>query len=492
MKKIVILVILPDIKLKNKETNLKNDIDWENDVEWANSIYFSGVQDPESEEKKRWAIGYVFWKKQIKMFSMLQNVKVYFIRTKYTLQEGSYEINDNIITFGYNKIYGNIIYKTIKAIEMFRNDYDYIVRGNLNTVIDINALNKALQLLPSNNIFTSPFWEGNSYPFGHCYIISKDIADYLIESNIVFDDNNRWCTEDTADDYEITQIILKKYNYYALSGCDEPLKDKKSRVNKYGIRFIDGGISEKMIYNIKMSDDKVFLYRLKMISDKKYFLVYKYLIRHIWNKYVKERFGSLVFYNEENHKIPHLEYERDEQLLVSQYIGENDVVLELGARYGSVSCIINKILKNPLNQVSVEPDNTVWNALEKNKQINNCSFHIYKGIISDKNYSLKLAGYGSTVDITNILNDKQTINVKNLSLKELQKEKGLLFNVLVADCEGFLEVFLNENKFLYEQLDKIIFECDRGDVCDYAKIKEELFKHNFKMIENGFQCVFIK
>ena len=490
MKKIVIFVIIPDIKLsKSHNYDCKG---WEDDIVWAESTYLTSVENIESEEKKRWAIGYLFWKKQINMFNMLKNVKVYFIRTDNRLPKDSYEINDDVITFSYDKLYGTIQYKTIKAIEMFKDDYDYIVRGNLNTVIDMNSLNKALQLLPIDNIFTSPFWEGNSYPFGHCIIISRDVANYLVESNIVFDDTNRWCTEDTADDYEITQVILRKYNYYEMSGCDTPLIDRCSRVNKYGIRFIDGGVSEKMIYNIKMSDDKVFLYRLRIISDKKYFLVYKYLLKHIWNKYVKEKFGHFVFYNEENHKIPHLEYERDEQLLVSQYVSENDVVLELGARYGSVSCIINKIIKNPLNQVSVEPDNTVWDALEKNKQINNCSFYIHKGIISEKKYDLKLNGYGSTIDITNVLNDKQSINVKNISLKELQNEKGLLFNVLVADCEGFLEVFLNENNFLYEQLDKIIFECDRGDVCNYAKIKEELLNHNFKMIENGFQCVFKK
>ena len=37
--------------------------------------------------------------------------------------------------------------------------------------------------------------------------------------------------------------------------------------------------------------------------------------------------------------------EKPEQDLANQYIEENDVVLELGARYGSVSCTINSKLK---------------------------------------------------------------------------------------------------------------------------------------------------
>ena len=157
-----------------------------------------------------------------------------------------------------------------------------------------------------------------------------------------------------------------------------------------------------------------------------------------------------------------------------------------------MSCIINKILDNKYNQVSVEPDYTVWDTLEKNKNINNCFYNIFKGIISSKNYELKLNGYGSTVDITNTLKTYKSIKTDNISLLDLQKKYGLVFNVLVADCEGFLETFLNENKFLYTQLNKIIFECDRGDICNYNNIKSELINNNFKVIENGFQCVYIK
>jgi len=263
-------------------------------------------------------------------------------------------------------------------------------------------------------------------------------------------------------------------------------------VNKHGIVFNSNPMSTNILTNIKQSNDSVFLYRIRNINDNKYFTVYKCLIKHIWNKFVREKFKDLLFYNEANHLVPHLEYERDEQLLVAQYIDKDDIVLELGARYGSVSCIINRILENKLNQVSVEPDNTVWSALEKNKKINNCLFQIYKGIISRNKYKLKINGYGSTVDITNTITDMKSINTDNITLEELQKQTGLIFNVLVADCEGFLEVFLDENLFLYTQLTKIIFECDRADVCNYERVKNELVKNGFKLVENGFQCVYKK
>jgi hypothetical protein len=85
-----------------------------------------------------------------------------------------------------------------------------------------------------------------------------------------------------------------------------------------------------------------------------------------------------------------------------------------------------------------------------------------------------------------------SITTKNISLEDLENRLGIKFDVLVADCEGFLEVFLDENPILYTQLNKIIFECDRPDVCDYNKIKFNLIANNFKLVENGFQCVYIK
>ena len=67
-------------------------------------------------------------------------------------------------------------------------------------------------------------------------------------------------------------------------------------------------------------------------------------------------------------KINTNKIEKQEQDLANKYILETDVVLELGARYGSVSCIINSKLNNKNNQVVVEPYKRVWDALEINKK----------------------------------------------------------------------------------------------------------------------------
>lgn len=489
VKSLACLLILPDLK---DDIHIER---WDKSVEWATNAYTSDypmVDDMTSE--KRWAIGYLAWKRLIQ-HNASSDVKVFFVRTDYRLQIGTHTVENDIITVGYNKSYGHIMYKTLEAFKLLT-DFDFVVRGNVNTIVDIHTLHDYLEDVRTSNVFTSPFWEGGDYPYGYFMLFSKDIIEYL--SSIDMGDDKRFFTEDTADDYEITKIVLTKYDHTMLKGCDAPHKhinDPKpeiTKINERGMRLLSTETSAQVNNAIKESSELIFLYRIQTLADKNYVSVYKFLIRHIWNKIIKKRYSDLVVYNESGHRVPHLEYERDEQLLVSQYISPSDVVLELGARYGSVSCIINKILTNKSNQVSVEPDNTVWEALERTKRENKCEFMVYKGIISSKNYDLKLNGYGSTVDITNTITSGTAISTQNMSLDELQKTTGLTFNVLVADCEGFLETFLNENKILYTQLNLIIFECDRADVCNYHYIKTELIANGFVCLESGFQCVFKK
>jgi FkbM family methyltransferase len=173
--------------------------------------------------------------------------------------------------------------------------------------------------------------------------------------------------------------------------------------------------------------------------------------------------------------------EKEEQDLARDYILENDVVLELGARYGSVSCIINSKLNNKKNQVVVEPDDRVWDALERNKNVNNCNFSIVKGFISNKKLNLTnlddhFGGYGATFIESN------DTKIPSYSLDEISNKYNLNFDVLVADCEGFLEIFFDENPDFYDKLRLIIFEMDYPNKCNYDKIKNKLIEKKFNNI----------
>jgi hypothetical protein len=66
---------------------------------------------------------------------------------------------------------------------------------------------------------------------------------------------------------------------------------------------------------------------------------------------------------------------------------------------------------------------------------------------------------------------------------------GIRFNTLVADCEGCLEKFFDENLDFVASLRLIMFEKDQGHMCDYAKIEASLEAMGFDPIEPGFHSV---
>lgn len=194
---------------------------------------------------------------------------------------------------------------------------------------------------------------------------------------------------------------------------------------------------------------------------------------------------NLEYYDEKGEKIKHLIVERKEQILADKYIKPDSIVLELGARYGTVSCVINKKLKNKKAQVVVEPDERVWDALEANKKRNGCEFHIIKGFVSNKKLGLTNTedwrGYG-----TKSTEDKSS-SIPSYTLKEIESKYKLKFNTLVADCEGFLCDFFEENPHFYDQLELIIFEKDNPKMCNYNKIKKVLEEKGFKQLVSLFR-----
>lgn len=173
-------------------------------------------------------------------------------------------------------------------------------------------------------------------------------------------------------------------------------------------------------------------------------------------------------------------YERQEQLFTDKYVTSDCVVLELGARYGTVSCVINKKISNPANQVSVEPDEQVWAALEENMIKNNCEFHVVRGIISKTPMNLRRLGSATTCEKA----DRSSLEM--YTLEEIEEKYSLKFNTLVADCEGFLETFFDENPKMYKELNLIIMEKDFASKCNYPKLEKELAANGFKQIESKY------
>jgi len=190
------------------------------------------------------------------------------------------------------------------------------------------------------------------------------------------------------------------------------------------------------------------------------------------------RIIDIIPYVDENDIIVnHNEIERNEQIIASKYIPSHSTVLELGARYGTVSCVINSILSDPTKHVAVDPDISILKALEKNKSTHGAQFHIFNGVVSRKKLFLQLESYS-----THTTSQDTGISVSSMSIEELEKMYGLTFDCLVADCEGFMEQFIRENEEFVQRLETVTYEEDQASRCDYAYVTERL-------ISFGFSCI---
>jgi len=182
-----------------------------------------------------------------------------------------------------------------------------------------------------------------------------------------------------------------------------------------------------------------------------------------------------------------VDYEAEEQFLVRKYIPKDASVLELGARYGTVSCVISEVLEDPTQHVAVEPDHSVIEALTKNRDTNGGKFHIFEGVVSNKGSELAfidpkfdLHEYGTYTKET----DNPTI--KNISIDKLSEMYNLKFDCVVADCEGFFCDFVEENPDAIKNMRVIIYEQDGIPWPKYAKryetLDETLTSYDFKRV----------
>ena len=208
-------------------------------------------------------------------------------------------------------------------------------------------------------------------------------------------------------------------------------------------------------------------------------------------RYRDDNFIKLIdqnkFYDEKNELIDHKNSEIIEQYIAYKFIEPDDIVLELGARYGTVSVIINKIVKNKKEQVVVEPDINIIPSLDKNRLINKCDFTILPKFISNKNKKIIDDGYGTRMIDTN----EETNSNNKLSYNEFKKLYPQKFNTLIADCEGCLEEFLDMMGDDFYKLKKVLFEADLPKLTNYDKIKKKLFDAGFKEKFNSFNFIYV-
>ena len=178
--------------------------------------------------------------------------------------------------------------------------------------------------------------------------------------------------------------------------------------------------------------------------------------------------------------------EGDEQIIARYCIEKGARVLELGARYGSVTY---QIAQHASHVVAVEPDATVWGALE-----NNLGMLLLKNVTLFKGFMSKTAqelidqknGYAKWSE------NNPDSKSKLYTLEEAETIANGKIDTLVADCEGCLPTFLQENPEVLSSLRTVIYEADRSDSVDYRYVESKLELNGFIHSLKGFQNVWVR
>lgn len=186
--------------------------------------------------------------------------------------------------------------------------------------------------------------------------------------------------------------------------------------------------------------------------------------------FMKEFVYPCSFMNEHNVSA-RCDIERNSGTMVLKWIQPTSVVLEVGARYGTVSCAISERQLQSGKLVSVEPDATVWNALEQNRVSHNCNFKVLQGVVGTTSVQIIRVHAGNQGYGTMVIPVGQPVpppapgqghTVGNVaqaySLAQVQQTYGMHFDTLVADCEGCLPTLFAENPGLGPQLKLILTE----------------------------------
>jgi FkbM family methyltransferase len=172
--------------------------------------------------------------------------------------------------------------------------------------------------------------------------------------------------------------------------------------------------------------------------------------------------------------------EYPEQLMSALFIQPDDRVLELGSNIGRNTLTIATLLQDSKQLVTLESDPKSCQILQKNRQLNNYSFHIENSALSARKLVQK--GWDTIPSDKDIPGFKE---IKTITLNDLLIKYPIKFNVLVADCEGALYYILNDTPNLLDSLQVLIFENDYKNI-DHKKFVDSL------LAKKGFHRVYAK
>lgn len=134
-------------------------------------------------------------------------------------------------------------------------------------------------------------------------------------------------------------------------------------------------------------------------------------------------------------------YEAEERELICNFIRAEDMVLEVGACLGIVSCVTNKLLRDNTKHVVVEGNPLCIPAIHRNREINQCGFLVENCALSNQPDVTFYLHPTYIVGGTTQRGSNRPVRVPGKSLRELDARYGP-FSALIMDIEGSeLEAF---------------------------------------------------
>lgn len=191
---------------------------------------------------------------------------------------------------------------------------------------------------------------------------------------------------------------------------------------------------------------------------------------------ILEMNDAIPFFDKHGNEYSSRDIERDEQIIANKYIDQNDIILEIGCRYGTVSCVLARKCKK---LVSVDADKEAIETCKKNMKRHGVNFECIWCTVSKNGQNIKKVsddGYGDFTE------EDSNSEIPHYSISELEEMFSIKFNTIVADCEGCLEKIFKENDL--SNINKIIYETDRQEYCDYEYISKELKTYGLTQLES--------
>jgi len=152
-------------------------------------------------------------------------------------------------------------------------------------------------------------------------------------------------------------------------------------------------------------------------------------------------------------------YEEPERAAVKAFVNPDLPVVELGACIGVVSCITNRRLRRPEDQVVVEANPALLPVLKQNRERNGCQFKIVNAAVSYGAETIKFNVDNNILASSVHHADKKGVVVSATTLERLLDEHGFKHATLSCDIEGAeLQLVEHELKTLSERISTIIME----------------------------------